>query len=61
VFGMTIRFHFLAIILLLSCGCEMRQGLDEFGASPRAYASSTYLVYFGPAPVSSSGNYLAMA
>lgn len=59
--GKTVRFFSIVVLLLLACGCELRQGLDEFGASPRAYASSAYLVYFGPAPVAPSGNYRAMA
>lgn len=56
-----IRFHCLLAVALLVSGCDMRQGLDELGPMSRAHASSAYLVYFGPAPVTPSGSYRAMA
>ena len=55
------RMYFLLALALLLAGCDIRKDLDEFGSMSRAHASSAYLVYFGPAPVTPSGSYRAMA
>lgn len=59
-FGKMIHLYSLAVAVLLLFGCEMNQQLPEFATTARVSPSSSYLVYFGPAPTVPTGSYLAM-